>query len=269
MTTMLVDKVMGKLNNYFSELKETQEEKERLEKEEQLFEYKLKNDLIKKSKSTQFIETTKLLKQYMADFTSNTSVSLRQATVAVVTSETGEVWLASSKNPAALHYNYKNGLNLPKLLKAAVAEGQKLHIFMTSREIDVEELQQELIEMEVYLNNQTRRSTQGEDKGYVYVVRHRITNNFYLSRKKGNVVSETQVLSVFFNNIVKIKNKQTTYCNTKLAQFVTECASDILNQVNFTVSVVGEYKNGDEAVQLMEEFAKANVFGKCLNRNID
>ncbi|AEH03773.1 hypothetical protein AVT69_gp348 [Pseudomonas phage PhiPA3] len=217
-------------------------------------------------KTKAFEMTSYVLRRYMADYTNTqTAPKGKSITFAAVTSITGEVWLGESKDPQAVFNRFKSGKNLPKNLQDLVDDGQKLHIYATAREIDVDSLRRELEDMDVLLAR-TAPNRRGDVCGYVYVCRHRRTGNYFLKKARGATPNPELVLSMFLGYLNNTKQTYMAHSNKLLHSFVTQNAADCLNKQNFTVDVVAKFNNVDHAIEIMNEFMINSIMGVCLNR---
>lgn len=217
-------------------------------------------------KSRAYENTRSLLIRYMADFSNTSSPpKTKKGWYALVTRDTGDVWLAESKTFDAVLQRYRSGSieNMPIAICDAIQAGQKLDLwFCTKPEIDIEPLRIELEQRDQLL---CRTSPRRRNKGKVFVIRHSRTNDYFLTKSRQEKVNEFDVLSKFLYHISNLSMSMHHLTNKPLQDFVTENSDDILKGRNFTISEVGDFNNVEEAVDMMANFSIDSVIGRCLN----
>lgn len=220
-----------------------------------------------KEKTLSYLNTRSLLIRHMADY-SNTKTAprgIKAGWYALVTRDTGEVWLAETKNVSGLLTRYHHGSDKtwPARIKDAKEAGQAIDLFLaTKADVDIDGIRDELI-LRDQLLERAEHSLTGD--GYVYVIRHDTTHDFYMSRCRNKEHTEFDMLTKFYNYAVKMSLSASIRCNQRLHSFVTKNAKDILNRTGFTAVRVSHFKNAEEALRQIEKFVSQSTKGECLN----
>ncbi len=220
------------------------------------------------SKTAAYENTHRLIMKYMADFTNtSTPPKVKKGWYALVTRDTGDVWLAESPSFSAVMQRFRSGsmANMPVAIDEAVKAGQKLDLwFCTKPEINVEQLREELDQRDQLLQRTAPRKS---SNGRVFVIRHDKSADYFLTKTRNNNTTEYEVLTKFMYYIGKIEHSHHFRSNKLLQSFVTEQAEDILKCRGFTITEVAEFKSIDEAIEIMENFTIDSPMGRCLNQS--
>lgn len=220
-----------------------------------------------KEKTLSYQNTRALLIRYMADYTNTQSPPkvAKKGWYALVTRDTGEVWLAETKSYASLIHRYHHGTDkmLPGEVKKAKEAGQVIELFLATKEgVDIDGLRAELESRDQLLDRAEKDLT---SDGYIYVIRHDISMDYYLMRCRNKAFSEFDMLTRFYNHVQNMAQTAHVLCNVKLQEFVTKNAKDILNRSGFTSVRLDHFKNTDEAIAFSNQYVANCTKGTCLN----
>lgn len=217
------------------------------------------------TKTDEFLNTCKELRAYMADYTNTTNVpsGAKGGWYAVVTKKTGKVWLAHSKNLQSMLTRFRTTSVLPNELKSLASEG--LALFLTTKDIDVEQLRFALEESNCLLYRGTRTNN---GAGKLYVVTH-TSGHYYLTKARTENQGEHNILTRFISRVLDLKQSFSHHTNHKLQQFVSDNAGDLLRETGFEVREVAAFKDSEEAVELMNQYYIDQTHLICLNHVFD
>lgn len=212
----------------------------------------------------EFLNTCKELRAYMADYTNTSNVpsGTKGGWYAVVTKKTGKVWLAHSKNLQSMLTRFRTNSVMPNELKGLVPEG--LALFLTTKDIDIDQLRFALEETNSLLHRGTRTNS---GAGKLYVVTHS-SGHYYLTKARTEN-GEHNILTRFINRVLDLKQSFGHQTNYKLQQFVSDHAGDLLRETGFEVREVASFKDSDEAVELMNQYYIDQTNLVCLNHVFD
>lgn len=223
-------------------------------------------DMNRPTKTEAYEKVTRELRQYMADYTNTDSApkSVKGGWYAVVTKETGKVWLGETKNFTSTLARFKTtGSVLPKELKALESEG--LGIFLSTKDIDVEQLRFTLEESNSLLYRGTRTNA---GSGKLYVISHK-SGHYYLTKARTSDDEEHRILTRFINRVLDLKQSHSHHTNAKLQQFVTDNAGDLLRETGFEIREVSSFKDSEEAIEQMNQYYIDQGHLICLNHVFD
>lgn len=201
---------------------------------------------------------------FMADYTNTQSApkSVKGGWYAVVTKETGKVWLASTRNFQSMLSRFRGGM-VPKEVEDRRHEG--LAIFIATKEINIDELYYNLDEANCLLERSARTS---DGKGSLFVITHK-SGYYYLTKARGTHTDEVSVLTRFVKRIVNMSQTHHHSTNQQLQNFVSDNAGDLLRETGFEVREVGKFSNSEEAVEMMHQYYIDQSHLKCLNHVFD
>lgn len=216
------------------------------------------------TKTEAYAETRRELLPYMADYTSTQTApkSVKGGWYAVVTKETGKVWLAQTKNFQGTLNRFRGGM-VPKEVEARRHEG--LAIFLATKEINIDELFYNLDEANLLLGRGSRVSS-GE--GRLYVISH-TSGHYYLTKARGENTDKADVLTRFIGRVLNLAQTHHHSTNQLLQAFVSDNAGDLLREKGFDVREVGKFKDSDDAVEMMNQYYIEQSHMKCLNHVFD
>ncbi|ARV77053.1 hypothetical protein PHABIO_422 [Pseudomonas phage Phabio] len=222
-------------------------------------------DMNRPTNTDEFLNTCKELRAYMADYTNTSNVpsGAKGGWYAVVTKQTGKVWLAHTKNLQSTLTRFRTSGVMPKELKGLVSEG--LALFLTTKDIDVDQLRFALEETNSLLHRGTRTNN---GSGKLYVVTH-TSGHYYLTKARTETQGEHNILTRFISRVLDLKQSFSHQTNHKLQQFVSDHAGDLLRETGFEVREVADFKNSDEAVELMNQYYIDQTNLICLNHVFD
>lgn len=207
-----------------------------------------------------------ILRRYMADYTNtNTLPSTKGGFYALVVRNTGKVYLGETSSFSTLiNRNIKNtsGVGFSRIFRDNLPAGSKYDLWLLTQpnRFSAQALEDELFKVDLLLDKEDVSSATNHE-GILYVIRHHITNNYFLTY---DTISSpaSGILTRYLNDISKKKLKRN---KTTLNNFITEYAGDILNQRGFGITEIKSFKNVTEREQLQNEFISNNVFGVNLN----
>lgn len=214
-----------------------------------------------------YLRTRAELMSFMADYT-YTGTAPKSRTggwYAVVTLDTGKVWLAETKNFSTTLARFRSSNQLPKELKALVKEGEKVGIWLTTKDIDVDRLRFALEEIDSLLSRGSR-TNQGEGK--LYVITH-TSGHYYLTKARGKELKDSDILTRFIGRILEIRQTHHYQTNQLLQAFISDNAGDLLRETGFNVRLVSKFKSSEEAVELMNQYYIDQSKLVCLNHVFD
>lgn len=202
------------------------------------------------------------LKPFMADYSTTTSVPSKPGRYAVVSKVTGKVWLGETSNFTTLRARYYNKGVLPKEFAKYAKEG--ISFFLTTREIDVEQLRFNLEAVDALLHRATRAK---DAPGKIVIITHS-SGHYYLAKNRTNMSHHT-VLTNFIARLVVQKHSNSHQSNTQLQQFVTDYAGDLLRETGFEVRELMDFKDSDDAIDKMNMYYIEQTKMICLNNVFD
>lgn len=217
------------------------------------------------TKTEAYATTRRELTRFMADYTNTQSApkSVKGGWYAVVTKETGMVWLAESKNFAATLVRYRTTGIAPKEIEARRHEG--LAIFLATKPIDIDELYYNLDEAGVLLERGVRQSA---GAGKLYVISHS-SGYYYLSKARRDDTVERDVVNRFVRRILAMRHSVHHASNPTLQNFVSECAGDLLRETGFACRCLGKFESNEQAIEMMNAYYIDQSHLKCLNSTFD
>jgi hypothetical protein len=205
-----------------------------------------------------------ILRRYMADYTKQRTApkSVKGGFFAVLISDTGEVWLGESKNFAGVITSFHSKTQTTAdVVKKAKQRGAELELwFLTQPErFSAQELENELYEANLLAS---RKQIDKTGAGSLYVVRHRATHAYFVVTNRQENTLPSTLLSSFY---IRLMNMAGGSRNEKLCDFVTDQASDILNQRGFDITFIGTFKDRDEEYAKRQEYIDSSKYGVNLN----
>lgn len=224
-------------------------------------------DMNRPTKTEAFEKVTKELRRYMADYSNTKTVPSGSAEgwYAVVTKETGMVWLAHSKNlQATLNRFRTKGSVLPKELASRSTEGLALFL-TTKKDVDIDQLRFALDESNSLLYRGTRTNN---GAGKLYVIAH-TSGHYYLTKARTSEGADLHILTRFINRVLDLKQSFHHSTNQLLQQFVTNHAGDLLRETGFDVRELSTFKDSEEAVEQMNQYYIDQSHLICLNHVFD
>jgi hypothetical protein len=205
-----------------------------------------------------------ILRRYMADFTKQRTApkSCKGGFFAILIGDTGEVWLGETKNFAGVITAFHSKTQATAdVVKKAKARGAELELWFLTQPVrfSAQELENELYEANLLAS---RKQIDKTGAGSLYVVRHRATHAYFVVTNRQSDTAMSTILSSFY---VRLVNMAGGSRNAKLCDFVTDQASDILNQRGFDISFITTFKDRDEEWEKRQAYIDANVYGVNLN----
>lgn len=209
-----------------------------------------------------------ILRRYMADFSNQRTPpkSVEGGFYAILMTDTGEVWLSEcgSFKTTITRFHSKTTVQ-PDCITKARARGAQLELwFLTQpQRFSAQALENELFEADLLAS---RKQINKEGSGFLYVIRHRSTLNYFVVTDRQGIVEST-ILSNFYTRLASMRGN---VHNTKLSKFVTEQASDILNQRNFDIVRLGTFLDKEDEWLKRQLYIDGCTSGENLNlRSVD
>lgn len=204
------------------------------------------------------------VRRYMADYTNtqNAPSSKKGGWYAVITKETGKVWLAETKNFQSTLNRYRGGL-IPKEVEDRRHEG--FAIFLATKDIEIEELFFNLDEANCLLGRGIRTN---DGTGRLFVINHN-SGYYYLTKARRADLNAADVLTRFVGRLLQLRESSHHASNKLLHAFISDNAGDLLRETGFDIREVGKFKDTDEAVEMMNQYYIDQSHLKCLNHVFD
>ncbi|WDS62061.1 hypothetical protein [Pseudomonas phage D6] len=205
-----------------------------------------------------------ILRRYMADYTKQRTApkSAKGGFFAVLIGDTGEVWLGETSNFASVITNFHGKTtNTADCVKKAKQRGAELELWFLTQPLrfSAQELENELYEAELLAS---RKQIDKTGAGSLYVVRHNVTHAYFVLTNRQQGIAESTLLNNFYTRLVNMAGGSR---NEKLNAFVTDQASDILNQRGFEIHFIDNFKDRDDEWAKRQAYIDNSRYGVNLN----
>lgn len=217
-------------------------------------------NMTRPTKTNAYINTTKKLRRYMADYTNTKNIpgGVKSGWYAIVTKVTGKVWLSKTKNLQTTLNRYRTTTYIPMELKSLVDEG--FAIFLTSKDIDIDQLRFELDESNCLLQS----SVGNKSTVRLCAVVHP-TGYYYLTNVQVDTFNPKVIVNRFVNRVLDLKHSSGQKSNDKLHEFVSVNAGDLLREKGFEVCELGDFKTTEEVIKVVDNYHSKQADKICLN----
>jgi len=205
-----------------------------------------------------------ILRRYMADYTKQRTApkSAKGGFFGIIIGDTGEVWLGETSNYASIINNFhsKSGAGAD-CVKKAKQRGAELELWFLTQPLrfSAQELENELYEAELLAS---RKQIDKTGAGSLYVVRHNSTHAYFVLTNRQVGIAESTLLNNFY---VRLVNMAGGSRNEKLNDFVTDQASDILNQRGFEIHFICNFTDREDEWKKRQEYIDNSKYGVNLN----
>lgn len=205
-----------------------------------------------------------ILRRYMADYTNQRTPpkQVKGGFYGVLMCDTGEVWLGETKNfSSALNIFNGRTTSTADCIKQARARGSDLEMWLLTQpsRFSAQELENELYEAGLLASRKEVDKTGG---GGLYSIRHRSTQAYFVLTNRRADLSEASLLNNFYARLVNMAGNSR---NERLSSFITEQATDILNQRGFDIVHICNFKDRDEEYKKRQEYIDNCTYGVNLN----
>lgn len=174
----------------------------------------------------------------------------------------GLVWLSNTTNYNQMLLQNRNRCNGPDCVKQAWERDEDIEIFLLTKPdlFCIEDVRQQLEEANLIAPRKTRDLT---GSGYLYVVRHHTTHDYFVLEDRAGT-TETSLLCNFMIRLKLMSNKSR---NVVLNKFINEQAEDVLNERNFSIHKLDNFKDSEDAWLKRQVYIDDCKFGNNLNWN--
>lgn len=206
-----------------------------------------------------------IVRRYMANYTLTRTApkGVKGGFFAMIASDTGEVWLneATSYSSTITRFHAAAPKGIAKCMSDARARGAKVELWLLTRPdvYSAQQLENELFEADLLAD---RKRPAREGPGEMFVIRHRITNDYFVVSNRSEP-EPTTIMSKFLYRLQKDDKGR----NQKLFDFITNNAGDVLKQVNFDITFIDKFVDNDDLWLKRQIFIDDQTRGTCLNLN--
>lgn len=185
-----------------------------------------------------------IVRRYMAEYTGQHTApkSVKGGFFAILMKDTGEVWLSESSSFSTTLTRFRaKGQVHANCVMEAIKRGSELELWLLTQpaRFSAQALENELYEADLLA---TRKKPVKDGEGDLYVIRHRITQDYFVVTNR-QAIAESTILSNFLTRLVNMGGNSR---NKLLHDFVTDQADDILAQRNFDITHIAKFINKED-----------------------